>query len=82
MNKLYVATRLENGLSDLICSVANKREDLEKIYGTNIREVIEYETREQAIHGLKEHLPFFMEDVPAFLYDGMVENGGFFEAYV
>ena len=81
-NKLYVATRLENGLSDLICSVSNKREDLEKIYGTNIREVIEYETREQALSGLREQLPFFLETVPAFLYDNMVENEGFFEAYV
>ena len=81
-NSLYVATKLENGMSDLVCIVAKKREDLEKISGTNIREVVEYKTREQAITGLREHLPYLMEDVPAFMYDNMVKNGGFFKAYV
>ena len=81
-NSLYVATKLENGMSDLVCIVAKKREDLEKISGTNIREVVEYKTREQAISGLREHLPYLMEDVPTFLYDNMVKNGGFFRAYV
>ena len=81
-NSLYVATKLENGMSDLVCIVAKKREDLEEIRGAKIREVVEYKTREQAISGLREHLPYLMEDVPAFMYDNMVKNGGFFRAYV
>ena len=81
-NSLYVATKLENGMSDLVCIVAKKREDLEEISGVNIREVIEYKTREQAIIGIREELPYLMEDVYAFLYDNMVKNGGFFRAYV
>ena len=81
-NSLYVATKLENGTSDLVCIVAKKREDLEEIAGVNIREVIEYKTREQAVFGIKEELPYLMEDVYVFLYDNMVKNGGFFRAYV
>ena len=81
-NSLYVATKLENGLGDLACIVAKKREDLEGISGVNIREVIEYKTREQAINGIREELPYLMEDVYVFLYDNMVKNGGFFRAYV
>ena len=81
-NSLYVATKLENGLGDLACIVAKKREDLEEISGVKIREVIEYKTREQAISGIREELPYLMEDVYVFLYDNMVKNGGFFKAYV
>ena len=81
-NSLYIATKLENGMSDLVCIVAKKREDLEEISGTNIREVIQYKTREQAISGLREELPYMLDTVPAFLYDNMVKNGGFFKAYV
>ena len=81
-HSLYIATKLENGASDLVCIVAKKREDLEEISGTNIREVIEYKTREQAISGLREQLPYLMESVPVFLYDNMVKNDGFFKAYV
>ena len=81
-HSLYVATKLENGMSDLVCIVAKKREDLEEIRGAKIREVVEYKTREQAISGLREHLPYMLDTVPAFLYDNMVKNGGFFKAYV
>lgn len=78
-NSLYVATRLENGASDLICMIANKREDLEKFSGTNIREVVYYDNREQAIEGIKEQLPYVLDTIPSFLYDNMVKNGGSFE---
>lgn len=81
-HSLYMATRLENGVSDLVCTVAKNREDLEGVLGTNIREVIQYKGREQAIAGLREQLPYMMESVPAYLYDSMVENGGFFETYL
>lgn len=78
-NSLYVATRLENGASDLICMIANKREDLEKFSGINIREVVYYDNRKQAIEGIKEQLPYVLDTVPSFLYDNMVKNGGSFE---
>ena len=81
-HSLYIATKLENGASDLVCIVTKKREDLEEISGTNIREVIQYKTREQAISGIREQLPYMLDTVPAFLYDNMVKNGGFFKAYV
>lgn len=79
---LYMATRLENGVSDLVCSVSKKREELENIDGVNVREAVQYKTREQAIAGLQEQLPYIMSGTVEYLYDNMVKNGGFFESCI
>lgn len=79
---LYMATRLENGASDLVCTVSKKREELENIEGGIIRDAVQYKTREQAIAGLQEQLPYIMDTTVEYLYDSMVQNGGFFESCI
>lgn len=79
---LYMATRLENGASDLVCTISKKREELENLEGAIIRDVIQYKTKNEAIAGLREQLPYMQETVPVYLYENMVKNGGFFESYL
>lgn len=81
-NSLYVATKLENGVSDLVCMISKKKEKLEEIEGSHVREVITYKTREEAIEGLRSHLPYLLSDIPRAMYNGMIENGGFYKMYV